>query len=214
MKAVIFDMDGIIFDSERAYIKCWDPIEKEYNIPDLNETLYKCIGVNSNMARDIFLEKYGDDFPLEKFQKIASVNMRNLVDSGKLEKKEGIDDLLEYLKNEDIVIAVASSTKSEAVKHELELANILDYFETVIGGDMVTKSKPEPDIFLEAAKKIGVNPKDCLVIEDSYNGIRAAKAAGMTAFMVPDLLEPNDEMREKADKIFTSLVEVKKYLCN
>ena len=147
MKAVIFDMDGVIFDSERAYIDCWKPIEKEYNIPDLEETMYKCIGVTSNITRQIFLEKYGEDFPLEKYQQMASVSMRNLVDSGKLPKKKGIDELLDFLKKHNIPMAVASSTKSETVKRELEIAGVIDYFDVVIGGDMIEKSKPEPDIF-------------------------------------------------------------------
>ena len=212
MEAVIFDMDGVIFDSERAYIECWEPIEKEYNIPDLEETLFKCIGVTSKVTKQIFADKYGEDFPLEKYQAMASVSMRELVDSGKLQKKPGIDEFLDYLKSKNIPLAVASSTKSDTVKRELKLAKIIDYFDVIIGGDMVEKSKPEPDIFLTAAKELGVIADKCIVIEDSYNGIRAAKAAGMTAFMVPDLLKPNEEMREKADKIFDSLVEVNDYI--
>ncbi|MCR5836253.1 MAG: HAD family phosphatase [Lachnospiraceae bacterium] len=212
MRAVIFDMDGVIFDSERAYIECWKPIEKEFGILDLEDTMFKCIGVNSNMTKKIFTEKYGADFPLEKYQQMASVSMRNLVDSGKLPKKKGIDELLEFLKTKRIPMAVASSTKSETVKRELKMAGILEYFDVIVGGDMVEKSKPEPDIFLEAAEQLGAQPGECTVIEDSHNGIRAAYAAGMTAIMVPDLLEPNDEMREKATCIFESLVEVRKYL--
>ncbi|MBE5958892.1 MAG: HAD family phosphatase [Lachnospiraceae bacterium] len=212
MKAVIFDMDGVIFDSERAYIECWEPIDNKYQIPDLKETLLKCIGVTSDVSKNIFLKKYGEDFPLDEYRKIAGQGMAELVESGKLEKKPGIVELLVYLKNEGIALAVASSTKTETVKWELDLAGLKDYFDVIIGGDMVKKSKPNPDIFLEAAKKLGANPSQCVVIEDSFNGIRAAKAAKMTAYMVPDLLAPDDEMREKADEIFASLIEVKKYL--
>ena len=211
MKAVIFDMDGVIFDSEKAYIECWKPLEKEFKIPDLKATMYECIGVNSSITRKIFLEKYGEDFPLEKYQQMASDSMKKLVDSGELPKKKGVDELLVFLKEHNVPMAVASSTKTETVKRELKMAGVIDYYDVIIGGDMVLKSKPEPDIFIEAASQLGIEPKDCVVIEDSHNGIRAAFAAGMTAVMVPDLLAPNDEMREKADYIFESLVDVKRY---
>ena len=124
--------------------------------------------------------------------------------------KAGISELLEYLRACGYFTAVASSTRSEVVINQIEAAGLSKYFDRIIGGDMVKKSKPEPDIFLKAAE--GFDFEKIYVIEDSFNGIRAAAKAEMFPIMVPDMIEPDDEMREKAAVILPDLLAVKKYL--
>lgn len=209
--AVIFDMDGVIFDSERLCIDLWKPIAEKNDIPDIEETMYRCIGVTSDVTRKIFLDKYGEDFPVDKYQKQVSRAFHEIADQGKMPVKEGAESLLKYLKENHILTAIASSTRTESVRRELRSAGLLNFFREVVGGDMAERSKPAPDIFLEAAGRLHTRPKDCIVIEDSYNGIRAAKAAGMTAVMVPDLLKPDEEMRKLADHIFNSLTETEQF---
>ena len=126
--------------------------------------------------------------------------------------KEGAAELLRCLKEQGARIALASSTRLDIITMEMRDAGLIDYFDVIIGGDMVKNSKPQPDVFLRAAEELNVDAADCYIIEDSYNGVRAARKAGGTVFMVPDLLEPTEEMRSLADRIFGSLLDVKKYL--
>lgn len=220
MNYVIFDMDGVIFDSEHAVLEGWREISEKYGVPDVEIPFRKCIGVNSAMARSIFLEYYGDDFPYDVYSKEQSINFHRKYDGGRLPMKSGVKELLSYLKETGFKIALASSTRTQVVSDQLNAAGLLAYFDVVIGGDQVQRSKPEPDIFLKAAYELGVPLKDgnqhtsdyaIYVIEDSFNGIRAAHAAGMIPIMVPDMIAPDDEMYKKAAYIFNDLSEVKDF---
>jgi len=211
-KAIIFDMDGVIFDSENAVFQSWLALSKKYGFENLEIPYKRCIGVNAAAARQIFLDYYGEDFPYDTFVKEHSKNFHAKYDHGNLPMKPGVVELLEYLSGEGYHIGIASSTRIGIVEQEITDAGLRKYFHKITGGDMVKNSKPAPDIFLMAAEGIPVPPEEILVIEDSYNGIRAAKAAGMFAIMVPDMLEPNEEMKQLADVILNSLAEVKIYL--
>ena len=212
MKAVVFDMDGVIFDSERAIYNEWVELSKKYNFTNLDIPYKKCIGVNSKMTREIFLEYYGPDFPYDKYCKEQSESYHKKYDNGNLPMKKGVVELLSSLKDNDYRIAIASSTRTAVVESQLESAGLSHYFDVIIGGDMVEKSKPNPDIFLLASQKLGGTANTTYVIEDSYNGIKAAHSAGMIPIMVPDMIEPNDEMRLKAKYIKADLLEVKKLI--
>ncbi len=212
MKAVIFDMDGVIFDSEKLVIECWQEVAEKYHIPNIENICRECLGVNSVETRQKFLDYYGQDFPYDDYKKEMSDLFHGLYDDGRLPIKVGIRELLEYLKAAGFRTAVASSTRSAVVRQELTDAHLIEYFDVVIGGDMVTRSKPCPDIFLKACDELKVKPDEAYVIEDSYNGIRAAAAGKIAAFMVPDLMPPTEEMRQLATKIFDNLLEVEDYL--
>lgn len=211
-KAVVFDMDGVIFDSERLVMESWKIIAEKYGYKDMEKVFYKCIGVNTTGTKEIVRAHYGQDFPYDEYKKETSKWFHDRYDNGRLPVKKGVRELLAYLKNANVPIALASSTRVEVVRQELRDAGLLDFFDRVIGGDMVEKSKPEPDIFLKACEELGVDPTEAIAIEDSFNGIRAADAAGMIPVMVPDLLAPDDEMRQRAYRIFEDLTEVQKWL--
>jgi len=212
-KAVVFDMDGIIFDSERLVIDCWKVVAGKYEIPDIEAACYECLGVNSVGTKEKFLNRYGQDFPYDAYKDEMSKIYHDNYDGGRLPMKVGVVELLKYLKEAGVKVALASSTRSQVVTQQLRDAGILDYFQVVIGGDMVTRSKPHPDIFLKACEELGVAPEESFAIEDSYNGIRAAAAGNLRPLMVPDLMPSTEEMRGLSEGIFETLLDVKKYLC-
>lgn len=209
--AVIFDMDGVIFDSERATMYCWLELAQKYNIENLEEHFLACTGTTNQRTREIMMEAYGEDFPYDDFAGEASAMFHEKYDGGKLPMKSGVHALLGYLKNQGKKIALASSTGKQAVVNELRDAGIIGYFDEIITGDMVTHSKPHPEIFLLACEKVGVKPENAYAIEDSYNGIRSANVGGLRPIMVPDLLPANEEMRKLTEAVLTSLDEVVKY---
>ena len=210
--AVVFDMDGVIFDSERAVINCWKIIADKYEIPDIEESCIKCTGTTEKKTREIMLDRYGDDFPYDEYKKEASRIYHEKYDDGRLPVKKGVKDILEYLKSHNKKIALASSTRRQVVVQELKDAGFLDYFDELVCGDMVSRSKPEPDIFLKACEVLGVDPTKSYAIEDSYNGIRAAYAGKLMPIMVPDILQADDEMKNLADVILPDLNSVIEYL--
>lgn len=214
LKAVVFDMDGIIFDSERLVIDCWKVVAEKYAIPDIEEACNECLGVNSVETREKFLSRYGQDFPYDEYKNEMSKIYHDNYDGGRLPMKIGVVELLKYLKETDVKVALASSTRTEVVVQQLKDAEILEYFRVIVGGDMVTRSKPQPDIFLKACEELGVAPEESFAIEDSYNGIRAAAAGHLRPLMVPDLMPPTDEMRDLSEAIFDTLLDVKGYLRN
>ncbi len=211
-KAVIFDMDGVIFDSERIIIELWEDFGEKNNIPHMHDVTIRCVGLNDKATEEVFKEVYGDDYDYRRFQKIISKQYHEMADGGKLPMMIGVREILDYLKDNGYKIALASSTRTEVVTNQLKAANIYEYFDKVVCGDTVTHSKPHPEIFLKAADQLEVDITKVYIIEDSFNGIRAAHAAGAMPIMVPDMIEPDDEMREKAYKILNNLLEVIDFL--
>ena len=211
-KAVIFDMDGVIFDSERCVIECWKVIADKHDVKGIEPVLMKCLGVTYEEGKKIFLKHYGADFPYDERKKERSDLYHKRYDNGRLPLKTGIRELLIYLKENGYKVGVASSTREAIVSKQLVDADLRKYFDNLTCGDMLERSKPEPDIYLMACEKLGVKPEEAIAIEDSYNGIRSAYRAGVFPIMVPDLMHPDEEMRELAGQIFESLFDVKKWL--
>lgn len=212
MDAVIFDMDGVIFDSERLVLVCWEKVSEKYGIQGIEEVFMPCIGTNAEKTKEVVLDHYGQDFPFEEFRKEASVLFHEDVNRNGLPVKKGVRELLEYLKEREIPTAVASSTRLEVVTGELKQAGLYEYFKAVMGGDQLKRSKPEPDIYLMTCEKLGVNPGQAYAIEDSYNGIRSSYSAGMKPIMVPDMLPATEEMLQKSIVVLDDFLLVKDYL--
>ena len=212
VQAVIFDMDGVIFDSERLVIECWQVVAEKHNVPDIVEICMRVQGNNRQETGKRFREKYGDDFPYDAYKKEVSALFRERYGEGRLPLKPGVVEILKELKHRRVPLALASSTRTDIVKLELDEAHLLSFFDAVLGGDMAPRSKPEPDIFLAAANALEVDPANCYVLEDSFNGIRAANRAGMHPIMVPDMQQPTDEIRELAEVIADNLLATLAYL--
>ncbi len=211
-KAVVFDMDGVIFDSERAVMQCWKEVASRHNIPNIEKAILACTGTTMVRTREIMLNLYGADFPYDEYARESSVIFHSRYDGGRLPMKQGVKELLTFLKERGKKIALASSTRQQVVTDELCDAGIIEYFDRIICGDMVSRSKPAPDIFLKACEELNISPSDSYAIEDSYNGIRAAHAGGLHPIMVPDLLPADEEMQSLAEIVLPSLTSVMEYL--
>lgn len=211
-EVVIFDMDGVIFDSEKCVVECWKEVAEKYNVPDVEAACMECLGVNRQETREKWLRRYGQDFPYDAYKDEMSALFHSRYDQGRLPLKTGVEELLQALKASQIRTAIASSTRQKIVEQEIKDAGLSRYFDHIVGGDAVERSKPAPDIFLKACGLLEVSPKAAYIIEDSYNGVRAAHAAGANPIMVPDLAAPNEEMREIARAILPTLLDVKQYL--
>lgn len=213
-KAVIFDMDGIIFDSERLVLGCWEELAEKYHLENMQEAYLPCIGTNDVRTKEIMTDYYGTAFPYDKFRKEASALFHKIVEHEGLPVKKGVRELLEFLKAQRIPVGLASSTRLAVVTEELKQAGLYDFFHAVTGGDQLQRSKPEPDIYLIACGKLGVRPEDTYAVEDSYNGIRSSYSAGMMPVMVPDLLPPTGEMRQKSVAVLEDLLQVREWFLN
>lgn len=208
---VIFDMDGVIFDSERFYIECHVIAAKKVGLDGMEHAAYQYIGLTEKETEKKLRKDYGMNAPIEEFLKETRIIFREQYNKFGLPLKEGVIELLQFLQKNHAKIAIASSTEVGFVKTELRDAGLIDFFNVIVGGNMVEASKPEPDIFFRAAKNLRRDIKDCYIIEDSFNGIRAAYKAGGKVFMVPDLVQPTEEIRMLTDRIFKSLVDVQEY---
>ena len=208
---VIFDMDGVIFDSERVYIDAYKKLAPKYGLTDVDAVHRACmdsIGATRVKTREIFFSYVGHEFDYYAYRE----DVQQELNKSEYELKPGVFELFDWLKEKGVRIALASSTREVSVRKSLGHAGLTEYFDQIVCGDMVSHSKPHPEIFLTAAQRLNADPQDCYIIEDSYNGIRAAHAAGAHPIMVPDILQPDEEIREKAEVVLPSLFEVKEYL--
>jgi len=198
-------MDGLLLDSERPYRDAWLTISTKKGFP-LTESIYlQAVGRDDRDTREIFCAQFGDNFPYDEICADVRVIMDRHTGQGGHALKDGVLDLLKYLGQRSVPCAVATSTVLQKAVARLGQANILRYIRDVSGGDEVTKGKPEPDLYLLAAKKLGAAPARCLVFEDSAPGARAANKAGMRVIVIPDLMEPPADVRSFSLGIFASL---------
>ena len=211
IKAIIFDMDGVILDSESISDITWRKAAEEKGLTVNDEILNACRGSNKNDTIQTLKKYYGSDFDSEAFLERTSILFHEI------EEKDGIPllpyakEILSYLKTR-YRLALASSTRGPTVERQLRAAGVIDFFETRTTGEMVEHSKPNPEIYLMACKSIGMNPEDCVAIEDSLNGIRSAYAAGLKPIMVIDKVQPTEEIKKMCCNIFDSLDGLKTVL--
>ena len=216
---VIFDMDGVIVDSEAVYLAGYLHAAELYDLPieDMKTAVGRAVGVIDAMERQIMIETFGHlpQFSMDKTYKACRDYFNNIVETGQMQLKPGAAQILQLLKNRNIPVGLASSSPRVMIKKVLERHDVLRYFDVIVSGDMVMKGKPDPEIFLRCADAMGIpvsKYSETFVIEDSHNGIRAAYAAGMKPVMVPDQLPPTQEMREKAAVILPSLTDAAQWL--
>lgn len=194
IKAVIFDMDGLMLDTERLTVKAWDQIGEELGVGPFGHLVPPLIGRNRAANEAFMLEQFHGDPSFETILELKEAYFQKYFAEHGIPVKEGLFDLLKWLNEAGILISVATSTVEETAREELTETGILPYFDEMVCGNMVKNGKPAPDIFLLAAEKLGIAPENCMVLEDSPSGIRAAFAAGMRPVMVPDLVQPDEEI--------------------
>lgn len=208
ISAVVFDMDGVLFDTERMYLEAWKILGAEKNIKNIEETAKKCIGLSVTDTVALLLSTYGEDFPVEENHRLINEMVRERIGRDGMPVKTGAREILEYLYERRFTVGLASSTKYEKILDLLENAGLRKYFSVIVGGDMIAHSKPDPEIYRVACRELGASPENTAAIEDSRNGIISAYRAGLMPIMVPDLVEPTEELLSMTVGKFDSLLDV------
>ena len=206
--AAVFDMDGLMFDTEAVGRDAWNQVGEAMGFGDLTKVNEQCLGRNKAACREIFGRVFGGKLTLDEVLAAAKPIQRRYYEEHGMPCKEGLRELLAYLKETGRKIAMATSSDREDAEWNLRKAGLREYFDALVCGDMVKKSKPDPDIYLTAAKVLGVEPGDCIGLEDSRNGILSVKNAGMHPVLVPDLIRPDAEMISAAEVVLDDLGEV------
>jgi|AOAMet1_04_M0_20_1038515.scaffolds.fasta_scaffold08822_2 HAD superfamily hydrolase (TIGR01509 family) len=210
-EAIVFDMDGLLLDSERIVLDAFLLVCEHFELGDRTELLKQCIGTNRDYTRARMTEAFGSGVDFNEFQNMWTLKHEEIVGDDAMPLMDGARELLDLIQQLDIPRAVATSTRSAQALDRLEKADLLHYFEFVVGGDQVTNSKPDPEIYLAATQKLGCNPTSCLAFEDSENGVRAALGAGLRVIQVPDLVAPSANVRALGHTILASLRDVPGY---
>lgn len=212
LELIIFDMDGLMFDTERIAFISWKKAASDYGY-EIDEQLFKkTVGVNLEGTKKIYLTHFGEKFPIEIIKDERFKMAENLIKQNGVPIKNGLHELLDYLSEVNIKRAVATSTNRERATTLLKMAGIDTCFDYIMCGDEIENSKPHPEIFLRVAEKLGCLPERCIVLEDSEVGIQAAYRAGMIPIMIPDMKEPEEEIKKIIHKQFCSLLDVKTLL--
>ncbi len=185
-------MDGTLLDTEKLFRRSWIEKSNEYGLPD-GEGFYEFVaGSPAQKLRQKFIEAYGEGIDYDEFIDARKERFLSYIQHH-VPLKPYCIELLGYLKEQGIKIALATSTNIEITKRNLQMTGIFKYFDAIVTGDEVKNGKPAPDIFLLAAEKIGAKAEESVIVEDTYNGLRGAYAAGIRGIMVIDGQPPNDE---------------------
>lgn len=209
-KAVVFDMDGVIFDSEKLYRKHWMITGKEYGIPELQmqDLCNQIAGATKERNEKLMKSYFGEEFDYNAFRSKTMTRMDEDIRKNGVELKPGVLELFRFLREQGIKIGLATSTQQERAERNLRNAGILEYFDYIMYGGIVANGKPAPDIYLAACEGLGVAPCETIGIEDSINGVKSSAAAGLYTIMVIDLIEPTEEIKPLADQIYNSLFDI------
>ena len=208
LRGVIFDMDGLLFDTETLYLEGWHHVGEAMGIPITREAALATTAIADRDAEVLFQARYGPAFTLDKALPIMANWLTEQLTENGMPLKRGARKLVEFLHKKGVPFALGTSNRLEVAEAYLGAAELRHYFDIVVARDMVEAAKPAPDIFLKAADQMGFQPSECLVLEDSFVGVTAGHAAGCRTVMVPDLVQPCDEIRAKTWQVFDHLEDV------
>ena len=208
VQAIIFDVDGTLLNTERIYMHSWKIAGAAAGFDVTQDVLLRTRAINREEAKKIFQDALGKEFDYDAIQKARTVISEELIAQSTDLLLPGVREALDTLKAKGYPMAVASSTGREKTVSHLEHAGLLHYFDAVVGGDMVERGKPNPDIFLKAASILGIAPENCMVVGDTPADIRAATAAGMTRVLIPDCVQPDETIRSMSDHILDSMADL------
>lgn len=200
----IFDMDGLLFDTEQLYQKYWLEVADEFGVARNPELGKACCGTSGEHMHQVVHSFYPDIDAAAYSDRVVELATKAM--ERELVAMPGVREILEFFHQHRIPMAVASGSPTYTIEGNLSRTGLRKYFDALIGSEQISNGKPAPDIFLLAAEKIHLPAADCYVFEDGFNGIRAAAAAGCTAVMIPDLLEPTEEIRALCKGVYPSLI--------
>lgn len=196
LKGAIFDMDGLMFDTEQIWQKNWNKTAAEMGITLPEEFKFNICGTSGKLMNSVIEKYYGVEDGSTIAQKVKNMVHDDLIDF--TPEKPGVHEILEFFKQRGVRMAVASSSTEEVIRRNLKNTNTEEYIEAIVSGSSMKNGKPAPDIFLAAAEKLGIDPKECYVFEDAFNGVTAGYNAGCRTIMIPDMSQPTDEIRAMA----------------
>ncbi|MCQ2601543.1 MAG: HAD family phosphatase [Treponema sp.] len=212
IKAVVFDMDGVLLDSETICDRIWRRLADEMKLPDIEDAIVENRGCNTDLMAEQLIARYGKDFDQPKFFEDFRKYFYEVENTTGIPLMAEVVETLDYLKSRNYRLALATSTRRSTAERQLKAVKIFDYFEVTTFGDEIKHSKPAPDIYLKAASELGVDPSECVAVEDSFNGIRSCHAAGYKPVMVPDRIQPDKEMEELCWKIGKPISVLRQFL--
>ena len=212
IKGVISDMDGVMLDSEKLYVRFWCEAAQSLGFPMKKE---HALGIRS-LARVFAVKKlqswFGTEFDYDSVRNKRIELMDKYVAENGIEAKSGAKELLIWLKQNGYKTALATATPVDRASLYLKQVGLLEFFDVICSAREVKRGKPEPDIYLLAAKRLGLAPGECMALEDSQNGVRSAFAAGCKTVLVPDLDNPENELKGCLYAVADNLSAVKKLL--
>jgi len=211
VKAVVFDMDGLLVDTETVVFRAMQHAAVGIGGEMPFSTFQRMVGLQHAHSDLILVEHFGDGLDLQAWQAAVSAHFREALSAG-IALKAGVVEILDQLDALGLPRAIATSSSLESVRASLGPHSLVDRFHALVTRDVQTRGKPHPEPFLKAAEALGVDPADCLALEDSHNGVRSASAAGMMTVMVPDMLDPTEEMETLCVRIARDLHEVRAWL--
>lgn len=211
VRAVVFDMDGVLVDTEPVVFRAMQATALGLGREMPFATFQRMVGLQHAHGERILLEHFGEGFDLGGWSLEVSRRFQEQLAAG-IALKAGARELLDLLDERDLPRAIATSSSLQSVRQNLTPHGLLDRFHALVTRDVQTRGKPHPEPFLKAAAALGVAPEHCLALEDSHNGVRSASAAGMMTIMVPDLLDPTEEMRTLCVRVARDLHEVRELL--
>ena len=202
---VIFDMDGLMLDTEKLYTRFWKKAAEYYGFEMTDEHILGIRSMAAKFACTRLKEILGDSFDYYAVREKRRELMDEYIAAHGVEKKQGLDNLLKELSQRSIKLAVATATNRERTEKYLRQTKVIDYFDVIVTGDMIQNGKPAPDIYQTAAKALGLDCTDCIALEDSPNGILSAYRAGCKPVMIPDLSQPDQDTKALLYHCFPSL---------
>lgn len=205
INGLVFDMDGLIFNTEKIVQRSWEKAGLILGYENFGAHIYNTIGFNVIRREVYFKENVSLDFPMEKFNELTRKYFHEIADTEGVEQKPGVLELLKYAKGIGLKIGLATSTRKAHASILMEEQGLLQYFDGAVYGDMVTEGKPNPEIYRKACQAIGQVPQYVVALEDAPAGIRSATAAGMRVVMIPDLVQPDEEIQNLLWKRFDTL---------
>ena len=207
IRGAIFDMDGLMFDTEKLFAISWAEQAVRFGFEPIPEFHRAVCGTSGTLARDIVRRYYPGIADANAFINDGCDRVADMM-AESVPEKEGIHEILEYLKGIGLRLAVASSSEPELIRANLEKTGLEGYFDVLLSTSQVARGKPAPDVFLRAAEELGLGPEECYVFEDGVNGVKAGIAADCRTYMIPDLIEPTAEIRERCAGVYPSLLDV------
>lgn len=209
IKAVIFDMDGVLIDTEKHYIEAWCEAAQRAGFDFTREHALMLRSFDARFACEFMQGIFGREFDYFAIREVRRALVAERLEKYGIEKKPGIDEILEFLHENGIKAAVATATPIDVAYSYLEKIRVRGNFDKIVSAKQVECGKPAPDVYIYACEQIGEKPEDCIAAEDSPNGIKSAYAAGCKPVMVPDLTQPDEELKPLLYACVPSLADIK-----